>query len=79
MKQIIIATVLAAITFTATAQTQTQTKSSNQKTGEQKSPNTTGATGNNTPRNVNNSDLKTNTNGSGYVPNKADGNIPKKK
>ena len=26
-----------------------------------------------------NSDRKTNTNGSGHVPNKADGNIPKKK
>jgi hypothetical protein len=74
MKQIIIATVLAAMTFAATA----QTKNSSQKTGEQKSTNTTGASGNNTPRNVNNSDRKTNTNGSGYVPNKADGNIKKK-
>jgi uncharacterized protein YdeI (BOF family) len=77
MKKTIIVTLLAAITFAATAQT--QTKSSNQKTGEQKSPNTTGTTGNNTPRNINNSDRKTNTNGSGHVPNKADGNIPKKK
>jgi uncharacterized protein YdeI (BOF family) len=75
MKKTIIVTLLAAITFAATA----QTRNSNQKTGEQKSPNTTGTTGNNTPRNINNSDRKTNTNGSGHVPNKKDGNIPKKK
>ena len=77
MKKIIIALVFAVISFSASAQSQ-NTKSSDHKTGEQKSPNTTGASGNNTPRNVNNSDRKTNTNGSGYVPNKADGNIKKK-
>jgi hypothetical protein len=80
MKKLIIASLFTVISLSVSAQSQTNSNSSsNQRTGEQKSPNTTGASGNNTPRNVNNSDRKTNTNGSGHVPNKADGNIPTKK